>query len=145
MTNQEAFLLYEAINLKRILNCPLVGGDTSIQHRESDFGLHLVTVIGTATRPVLRLWGKGWRPSLRHWSFGRVVASGRHLFPPVRIAEALQLSAELGDDLHAMIDISDGLGKDTMAVASSSNVRFMLEASLIPCHLVPMGRCHQGR
>ncbi|MEL6743736.1 MAG: AIR synthase related protein, partial [Planctomycetota bacterium] len=60
MTNQEAFLLYEAIQLEaQNLNCPLVGGDTSIQHRESDFGLHLtVTVIGTATRPVLRSGAK---------------------------------------------------------------------------------------
>ena len=136
MTNQEAFLLYEAIQLEaQNLNCPLVGGDTSIQHRESDFGLHLtVTVIGTATRPVLRSGAKVGDRVCVTGPLGGSLASGRHLFPPVRIAEALQLSAELGDDLHAMIDISDGLGKDAMAVASSSNVRFMLEASLIPCH-----------
>lgn len=136
MTNQEAFLLYEAIQLEaQNLNCPLVGGDTSIQHRESDFGLHLtVTVIGTATRPVLRSGAKVGDRVCVTGPLGGSFASGRHLFPPVRIAEALQLSAELGDDLHAMIDISDGLGKDAMAVASSSNVRFMLEANLIPCH-----------
>ena len=39
-----------------------------------------------------------------------------------------------------MIDISDGLGKDAAAVASSSNVRFMLEASLIHATLVLDGK-----
>ena len=33
-----------------------------------------------------------------------------------------------------MIDISDGLGKDAMAIASSSHVRFVLDSALIPCH-----------
>ena len=33
-----------------------------------------------------------------------------------------------------MIDISDGLGKDAMAIASSSHVRLVLESGLIPCH-----------
>lgn len=136
MTHREAVQLYEAIQLEsQNLGCPLVGGDTSVQQRESDSGLHLtVTVIGTAPRPVLRSGAKVGDRVCVTGSLGGSFASGRHLYPPVRIAEALQLTAQLGDDLHAMIDISDGLGKDAMAVASSSNVRLILEASSIPCH-----------
>ena len=56
MTHTEALLLYESIQQEaERLDCPLVGGDTCIQRRESDSGIHLtVTVLGSAARPVLR-------------------------------------------------------------------------------------------
>ena len=136
MTHTEALLLYESIQQEaERLDCPLVGGDTCIQRRESDSGIHLtVTVLGSAARPVLRSGAKAGDRIFVTGSLGGSFASGRHLAPPVRIPEALQLRSCLGDDLHAMIDISDGLGKDAMAIASSSHVRFVLESGLIPCH-----------
>lgn len=136
MTHREALLLYEAIrDESKRLGCPLVGGDTCIRHRESDSGIHLtVTVLGTAACPVLRSGAKIGDRLCVTGPLGGSFVSGRHLYPPVRISEALQLSTQLGDDLHAMIDISDGLGKDAMAVASSSNARIILDARSIPCH-----------
>lgn len=135
MTNRKALLLYEAIQKEsQRLHCPLVGGDTCIQRRESDLGIHLtVTVLGSATRPVLRSGAKAGDRIFVTGPLGGSFASGRHLRPPVRIPEALQLRSCLGDDLHAMIDISDGLGKDAMAIASASNVQIVLESKLIPC------------
>ena len=136
MTHSEALLLYESIQHEaQRLDCPLVGGDTCIQRRESDLGIHLtVTVLGSTARPVLRSGAKAGDRIFVTGSLGGSFASGRHLSPPVRIPEALKLRSSLGDDLHAMIDISDGLGKDAMAIASSSHVRFVLESELIPCH-----------
>ena len=136
MKHCEALLLYEAIQQEaQRLDCPLVGGDTCIQRRESDSGVHLtVTVLGSAARPVLRSGANAGDRIYVTGPLGGSFVSGRHLSPPVRIPEALQLRSCLGDDLHAMIDISDGLGKDSMAIASSSNVQFVLESELIPCH-----------
>ena len=136
MTHSDALLLYESIQQEaQRLDCPLVGGDTCIQRRESASGIHLtVTVFGSAARPVLRSGAKVGDKIFVTGPLGGSLVSGRHLSPPVRIPEALQLRSCLGDDLHAMIDISDGLGKDAMAIASSSHVRFVLESELIPCH-----------
>lgn len=136
MTHTEALLLYKSIQQEaERLDCPLVGGDTCIQRRESDSGIHLtVTVLGSAVRPVLRSGARAGDRIFVTGPLGGSFASGRHLAPPVRIPEALQLRSRLGDDLHAMIDISDGLGKDAMAIASSSHVRLVLESELIPCH-----------
>ena len=136
MGHNEALLLYEAVQQEADrLGCPLVGGDTCIQRRDSDSGIHLtVTVLGSAARPVLRSGAKPGDRIFVTGPLGGSFDSGRHLSPPVRINEALQLRSCLGDDLHAMIDISDGLGKDAMAIASSSHVRFVLESELIPCH-----------
>ena len=97
-------------------------------------GIHLtVTVLGSATRPVLRSGAKAGDRVFVTGPLGGAFVSGRHLFPPVRITEARRLQSCFGDDLHAMIDISDGLGKDAMAIASASNVRFVLQSKLIPC------------
>lgn len=136
LTHHEALVLYEAIQCEaERLDCPLVGGDTCIQQRETASGIHLtVTVLGSSAQPVLRSGAKVGDRIFVTGPLGGSFASGRHLFPPVRISEALQLRSCLGDDLHAMIDISDGLGKDAMAVASSSGVRLVLHEGLIPCH-----------
>ena len=136
MTHRDALVLYRSIEQEALrIHCPLVGGDTCIRQQESDSGIHLtVTVFGSVARPVLRSGAKTGDSIFVTGALGGSFASGRHLYPPVRIPEALQLQSLLGDDLHAMIDISDGLGKDAMAIATSSNVRFVLESNLIPCH-----------
>src|SRR5690606_22520794 len=57
---------------------------------------------------------------------------GRHLTFTPRIAEALLLAEQLGGRLHAMIDISDGLGRDAAHMAEQSGVRLLLHADRIP-------------
>ena len=39
----------------------------------------------------------------------------------------------LGDELHAMIDVSDGLGRDVARVAVASDVSVELDGSALPC------------
>jgi thiamine-monophosphate kinase len=61
------------------------------------------------------------------------VAANKHLTFSPRIDEALALAEVLGENLHAMIDISDGLGRDAGHIAAQSNVAIELDAHKIPC------------
>jgi thiamine-monophosphate kinase len=58
---------------------------------------------------------------------------GRHLDFTPRIAAAHALAAALGDRLGAMIDVSDGLGRDLGHIASQSKVAMELELASVPC------------
>lgn len=116
--------------------CPMVGGDIAATAGAGPV-LLTVTVAGvpaTARGPVLR---SGARVGDGVWVTGRVggsVASGRHLTFEPRVAEAAWLARTLGEGLHAMIDISDGVGMDASRIAAASGVRVRLESGLLPLH-----------
>ena len=114
--------------------CPLVGGDIAM----SDGPLVLtVTVIGTAhgsRGPVLRSTARAGDVVYVTGALGGSLASGRHLSFEPRVEEAAWVCDALGAGLHAMIDLSDGLGRDAARVARASNVRIRLEAASIPLH-----------
>lgn len=108
----------------------VVGGDTNAWSG----GLVVsVTVLGAATDrgPVTRA---GARPG--DWVFvtGPVGGSilGRHLDPTPRVREALALHAAA--DLHAMIDVSDGLAADLNHLLEESGCGAVLSADAIPIH-----------
>jgi thiamine-monophosphate kinase len=120
------------------VHCPLVGGDIAV-HRADDHPLTCsVTVLAVpaGSRCITRsgaqvgdevyvtgVLGGAWKDD----------AGGHHLTFSPRIDEAIQLLALLGDRLHAMIDISDGLGRDASHIASQSKVRIDLDAAAVPC------------
>jgi thiamine-monophosphate kinase len=58
---------------------------------------------------------------------------GRHLSFVPRIDAALQLAKMLGTRLHAMIDLSDGLGRDAGHLAEQSGVQIEIETGDVPC------------
>jgi len=58
---------------------------------------------------------------------------GRHLTFEPRVHEARSLLEGLGTRLHAMIDVSDGLGRDAAQLVDGS-LQVVLDASLIPCN-----------
>lgn len=58
---------------------------------------------------------------------------GRHLTFQPRVDAALDLARRIGDRLHAMIDVSDGLGRDLGHVARASRVRIEIDPARIPC------------
>ena len=107
---------------------PVVGGDTN----GWDGALVIsVTVLGEATPrgPVLR---SGAKP--HDWVFvtGPLGGSilGRHLDFTPRVREALELHAAA--DLHAMIDVSDGLAADLNHVLEESRCGAVLVAESVP-------------
>jgi thiamine-monophosphate kinase len=65
-------------------------------------------------------------------SFEKRTGLGRHLTFEPRLAEAMALCDALGPRLHAMMDISDGLGADSARIAAASRVRIRLEAASLP-------------
>ena len=112
-------------------DCPLVGGDISLWD-----GPLMLTVTVTATPtslgPVCR---RGALPGDRVFvtgSLGGSLHTGHHLNFSPRISEALRLHKILGKYLHAMIDISDGLGRDAGHIADESDVTIKLFTDKLP-------------
>ena len=120
----------------RRFNCPLVGGDLATGMPGSPLLLS-ITVGGVPSPgrgPVTR---DGARDEDELWVTGRIgssLPSGRHLSFEPRIAEARFLADTLAGDLHAMIDISDGLGRDAGRLAARSRARIVIDADLVPLH-----------
>ena len=124
----------------------LLGGDLS---RSSGPVVFDVTVIGAAVDPVRRsgalpgdeLWVSGRlggaASAAASWSGGlEPHPSARRAFerPTARLLEArlLKDSAEV----HAMIDLSDGLASDAAQMAAASGVAVILDSKRVPLHEV---------
>ena len=141
-------------------DCPLVGGDiASLDGASRSAGANggpqvsiggqkilpsfigrmvlTCTIVGTphpARGPVLR---SAAEPGDEIWVTGRLggsLYSGRHLAFTPRIREATWLCNYLGGDFHAMIDLSDGLGRDAGRLAAASGVTIELEESTLAMH-----------
>ncbi|MFG0252048.1 MAG: thiamine-phosphate kinase [Phycisphaerales bacterium JB038] len=114
-------------------DCPLVGGDISIW--EGPLVLNVTVSASPTTRGVVRR--SGARPGDLVGVTGKLggsLVSGRHLTFRPRIAEALALHGALGEHLHAMIDLSDGLGRDAGHLAAEGHVSLILDADRLPLH-----------
>ncbi|MCI0362365.1 MAG: thiamine-phosphate kinase [Phycisphaerales bacterium] len=120
-------------------NAPIIGGDIAFHSDPSKPLVCSATVLAepSATGPITR---SGARPGDIVFVTGLLGGSlhpnglGRHLTFEPRIDVALKLASTLGDDLHAMIDISDGLGRDASHIAERSNVQVTIDAARIPCN-----------
>ncbi len=119
--------------------CPLVGGDAASFGQGPSAGpLTLtVTVLGVAHAargPVLRSGAKPGDDVFVTGALGGSLPSGRHLAFEPRLREARELCDRLGTSLHAMLDISDGLGRDAARIALASGVSIELDARALPLH-----------
>lgn len=120
-------------------NVVVAGGDTNSWHGPLVVN---VTLVGEACdKPVTRS-----RALAGDWIFvtGSLGGSlsGRHLTFVPRIREGMELNRLV--ELHAMIDISDGLAADLHHVLKQSRVGAILDADHIPIH--PAARqCNDGR
>ncbi|MGI9013459.1 MAG: thiamine-phosphate kinase [Phycisphaerales bacterium] len=137
--NEQALQLFEAMrDTAAAFNAPLFGGDIAT-HASANLPLcAAVTILAmpldaahaprtrNAAQPGDRVYITG--------SVGGSLESGRHLSFTPRIDEAITLSQALGDQLHAMVDISDGLGRDASHVARMSHVTIEIDAASVPTH-----------
>ncbi len=121
------------------LGAPLAGGDTG---SGTDKLVISMTVLGVpGPGGLLRRCGALPGDSICvTGDLGGSIA-GRHLSPKPRISEALELAEKF--DVHAMIDISDGLSTDLLHIAEESGVGVVLNADAVPIHqdAADMARC----
>lgn len=99
--------------------CPVVGGDTTSWNDRLVVDVALVAEPWPDCQAVTR---KDAQPGDLLVVTGRLGGSrlGKHLDFTPRLAEARQLVQTLGDDLHAMIDITDGLSLDLSRLCAAS-------------------------
>jgi thiamine-monophosphate kinase len=137
---ERATALFDAMRQTALEHeCPLVGGDIAFHALPAVPMVCSITVLAepaAADRPVRRGGARVGDVVYVTGSLGGAVDAeglGRHLTFQPRIREALELSQHLGEHLHAMIDISDGLGRDASHIAALSGARILLHAERIPC------------
>jgi thiamine-monophosphate kinase len=113
-------------------HCPLVGGDIAVVDGPT---VLTVTILGAphATRAAVTRSGAHAGDAV--YITGAVgkakAANWKHPVEP-RIDEGAWLCDTLGDRLHAMIDLSDGLGRDAARIAEASGVRIEIDGDAVP-------------
>jgi len=113
---------------------PCVGGDIATGPGPL---VLTVTVLGTPhpqRGPVLRSGARAGDGLYVTGPLGGSLASGRHLTFEPRVEVATRLCDLLGDALHAMIDLSDGLGRDAGRIGEASGVTLEIQSALVPAH-----------
>ncbi len=137
--HDRATVLFDAMRTTaRRYRCPLVGGDIAVHADPSSPLVCTVTVLAEPG-PAGAVGRSGARAGDRLYVTGRLGGSlqrdglGHHLTFEPRIDEALSLAEQLSGRLHAMIDISDGLGRDAAHLARRSGVSIEIDAHRIPC------------
>lgn len=117
------------VDLAKEFDLVIAGGDTNVWDGPVVVS---VTVLGQTVqgKAITRSGAKVGDRVFVTGSLGGSLTSGRHLTFAPRVKEALALHAAV--DLHAMIDISDGLLADLGHVCDESGVGMMLLADLIP-------------
>jgi thiamine-monophosphate kinase len=119
--------------------CPLVGGDIGTHAGAGPLVVSVAILAepGPTGRVLTR---EGARPGDLLCVTGALGGSlepdggGRHLLFEPRIAEALSLVEAMGARLHAMIDLSDGLGRDAGHLAQAAGLAVEIDAAALPCH-----------
>ena len=113
-------------------DCPLVGGDLGAWDEQAAKLQISVTMVGRSAgiSPVLRSGAKPGDAVCVTAALGGAWKSRRHLSFTPRIHEARTLAGQF--DIHAMIDISDGLAADLGHIATASGLAAQVDASAVP-------------
>lgn len=120
-------------------NAPLVGGDLATHLVPDGPTVVSVTVLASPALPGGRVVTRGGARAGDLLAItGRVGGSlaadggGRHLDFPPRIEEAIELASTLGDDLVAMLDLSDGLAKDAARLVRRAGAAAVIDSGSLP-------------
>lgn len=111
---------------------PLVGGDIAVVNGPTVLTVAVLGAPATARGCPLRSEARVGQGVYVTGALGGSLASGRHLRFEPRVEEAAELAKALGDRLGAMIDLSDGLGRDAGRIASASGVRIEIDGASVP-------------
>lgn len=113
-------------------NCQIIGGDIA-SHASPDHPLTLTVTVGGSMRdgasPVLRSGAQAGDQLYLTGQVGGSFESGWHLLFEPRLTAGQWASS---NGIHAMLDLSDGLGRDSDRIAKASGVIIEIEASKLP-------------
>ena len=112
--------------------CPLVGGDVASWDGALAITVTVLACPAGAHEPVLRSGARVGDAICVTGQFGGAWHTERHLSFTPRIAEANALADRC--EVHAMIDVSDGLGVDLRRLCAASGVGAVIEAARVPIH-----------
>lgn len=139
--------LFDLVHASAInLRCPLVGGDIASSPEGTPLVLSISILGACDGKPYLRRGARAgdvvYATGTIGGSFGaeRAALAGHaapgpgthHLWFEPRIREALWLRRELGESVHAMMDISDGLGIDAWRLGVASGVVVEIDGARVP-------------
>ncbi|MCB9849810.1 MAG: thiamine-monophosphate kinase [Phycisphaerales bacterium] len=121
-------------------DCVLIGGDTTSWTHPVAIDVTIMAQPFSGIEPIRR---DGAKPGDRVCVTGKLGGSilGRHLTFKPRVHEARALAAALGDRLHAMMDVTDGLAIDLDRIAEASRVGAVLDERLV--ELVASDAAHE--
>ncbi len=114
----------------RRFDCPIAGGDTVVWDQALVVDVSINAVPYPGVTPVRR---NGAHVGDALYVTGPLGGSllGKHLTFTPRVTEARAFAEALGPDLHAMIDISDGLSLDLYRMCQASGVGAKLDERLL--------------
>ncbi len=123
-------LMRGMVELSERVKCPLIGGDTNSWDKPLAVDVTVLAEPFATHAPVLR---SGARVGDRLFVTGALGGSlhGHHIRFLSRGDVAERLGATLGSDLHAMMDLSDGLATDAPRMAAASNVGMVFERAAL--------------
>ena len=128
----EAEAIYKGLrSIGGAFGCPLVGGDVAAWAGPLAVSA-TVFARNDGIEPVLRSGARPGDAICLTGSLGGAWQAGRDLNFTPRIAEARTLAKNY--DLHAMIDISDGLAKDLSHICKASGAGAEIIAADVPIH-----------
>lgn len=111
-------------------SCALIGGDITSWKKDHPFAISVAMLSRLAKNaPVKRSGAKAGDSICVTGSLGGT-CFGRHLEFEPRVAEAMKIARMV--ELHAMIDISDGLSSDLNRICKASEVGAIINAEEIP-------------
>jgi thiamine-monophosphate kinase len=112
--------------------CPIIGGDIASGHGPVVCAITVLAQPGPTGKIITRSGAKRDDAIYVTGRLGGAWRTNRHLNFEPRIALALALVEKF--DIHSMIDLSDGLGRDLDHIAELSGLAAIIDAELVPCH-----------